>query len=180
MIKMWIAWFFILLVIVLFIGYPLYLCISSTIPSFFSNEEKLRCLKTKFNIRISNYKDEEKKKFWSKIFNKVLNIPMNEVRVDKYGNGAFKSFAFDNVDIYFDILHDSRFIDMIYVKDSDDRIQAKVETDYNDRYVTKIIADVFYIRLREYLDNYQLQEMKEKIEQNKRFIKEANEILGDE
>lgn len=179
-VKEWILYLSPLFVILLFGLYPLYLSISSIIPSFYSTEEKIRCLKSKFNIEISNYKDEETKKFWIKIFDKVLNIPMDKVKIDKYGNGEFKSFSFDNIVIYFDILRNSKYIDVIYVKDSDDRMQAKIETDYNDKIITKIIADIFYIRLKEYLDNYRLQEAKEKIEENKRFIKKANEMLGDE
>jgi len=171
---------FLLFVISLFVLYPLYLSISSIIPSFFSVEEKIRCLKSKFNIQISNYKNEEKKKFWVKIFNKVLNTPMDKVKVDKYGNGEFKSFSFDNIEIYFDILHNSKYIDRIYVNDDNDRVQAKIEVTNEDKYISKTIVDIFYIRRNEYLTNLEIQEKKEKIKEDAEFVKIANEMIKDE
>lgn len=175
----WILGLLLLFFISLFIFYPLYLSISSIIPTFFNVEEKIRCLKSKFNIQISNYKHEEKKKFWIKIFNKVLNIPMDKVKVDKYGNGDFKTFSFDNIEIHFDILRDSKYIDVIYVNDSDDRAQAKIEVTKEDRYISKIIVDIFYTRRDEYLTNLEIQEKKEKIKEDEEFIKIANEMIKD-
>lgn len=178
--KEWILILFLLFVTSLFVLYPLYLSISSIMPSFFSNEEKIKCLKSKFNIQISNYKNEEKKKFWIKIFNKVLNIHMDKVKVDKYGNGDFKAFSFDNIDICFDILRNSKYIDVIYVNDNDNRAQAKVEVTKEDRYISKIIVDIFYIRRAEYLTNLEIQEKKEKLKEDEEFIKIANEMIKDE
>lgn len=175
----WILCLLLLFFVSLFIFYPLYLSISSVIPTFFNVEERIRCLKSKFNIQISNYKNEEKKKFWIKIFNKVLNIPMDKVKVDKYGNGEFKSFSFDNIEIYFDILHNSKYIDRIYVNDNNDRAQAKIEATNEDKYISKIIVDIFYTRRNEYLTKLEIQEKEEKIKEDAEFVKIANEMIKD-